>query len=72
MIGRLGMENDEEDVIRVTFESLDATFTEVIPDFDGLVVAGSHEVRPICTWVEVYIVDAFVVSVHGEIWIGGS
>ena len=66
------MENDEEDVIGVTFERLDATFTEVIPNFDGLVVAGSHKIWPIRARVEVYVVDTFFMSVHGEIGIGGS
>ena len=66
------MENDEEDVVRVTFESLDATFAEIIPDFDGLVIAGSDEVWPICACVEVYIVDTFFMSFHGKIGIGRS
>ena len=60
------MERDEEDIIRVTLESLDAAFAEVIPDLDGFVIAGSHEVGSICTWVQVDILVAFVVNVRGK------
>ena len=66
------MENDEEDVVGVTFEGLNAAFAKVIPDFDGLVVAGGHKVWPICARVEVHVVDTLFVGVHSEIWIWGS
>lgn len=62
----------EENAVRVTFESSDATFAEVIPGPEGFVVAGNHEVRPICTKIEIHVVHTFSLSVHGEIWIGGS
>ena len=66
------MKNDEEDVVCVTFKGLDATFTEIIPEFDGFVVAGGYEVRSICSRVEIHVVDTFIVSVHSEIRIRGS
>jgi hypothetical protein len=45
---------------------LHTALAEVVPDLDRLVASGD-EVGLVCAWVEIDVVDAFVVCVHGEV-----
>lgn len=64
------MKNGKRDVVRVTFHGLYAALAKVVPYLDGLIVAGGDEVRLVSSWVEVDVVDTFIVCVHGEV--GGA
>lgn len=51
----------------MALHSLHAALAEVVPYFDRLVVAGSDKVWLVRTRVELDIVDALVVRLHGEV-----
>lgn len=56
----------------MAFHCLYAALGEVIPDFNGLVVAGGDEIWLICARVKVDVVDAFVVGFHGKVGYWGT
>lgn len=64
------MEYSETRVVRMSFHRLDTALAEVVPDFDRSVVACRDEVWLIRARVEVDIVDALVVRIHGKVGCG--
>lgn len=63
----VGVENSEGHIVGVTFHRLYTALAEIIPHFDGLVVACGNEVGLVGAGVEIDIIDALVVSFHCEI-----
>ena len=61
------VKDGEENVVRVAFERLHATLAEVVPDLHGLVVAGGNKVWLVRAGVELNVVNALVVRIHGEV-----
>ena len=63
----VGVEYGEGNIVGMTLHGLHTALAEIIPHFDGLVVAGGNEVGFVGAGVEIDIIDAFVVSIHCEI-----
>ena len=61
------MEDRKGNIVGMALHRLDTAFAQIVPDFDGLVVASGYEVRLVGARVKVDIVNAFVMCVHGKI-----
>jgi hypothetical protein len=65
--GEIGMKDGKGDIVGMALHRLNTAFTQVIPDFDSLVIASGDKVRFIGARVKVNIVDSFIMCVHGKI-----
>jgi hypothetical protein len=61
------MEDSEGNIIRMALHGLHTALAEVVPDLDRFVIASGNEAGLVCAWVEINIVDAFIMCIHGEI-----
>lgn len=64
------MEYSEGHVVGMTLHRLNTTLAEIVPNFDGLIIARSDDIWFVCTRVELNVVHALFMRLHGEI--GGS
>jgi len=71
----VGVEDGERNVVRMTLHRLHTALAEVVPHFDGLVIAGGDEVGLVGAGIEIDIVDTIGVRIPsptpkdlGKLW----
>ena len=64
--GQLRVEKDAADIVRVPFESGNASLGSIIPHFDGVVISSTDQIGLIATSVVADAIHAALVTFQGE------